>query len=322
LYYSERLTSEDKEIVLDVGVRSILTIGHNFLSKIDELLPIWKETTFYDRGIMLSKNLLMSHAPRWRINAKLKSMEWPEYLPYDKDFIDGLLSNIKTYDNGMYPRIEFFKKNHIYSFLKDSLNVGFVSMKSRPDIHRSLNMPLLLINSVGNDESRFIGHLCGGKPVEIDGELMVLIHGSSEPILRRLGVIYDTVSNGIIVSPFYVMLFIGDMPYQFSDYWMGYMPHWGSKETRNGTLVATIHWRFMYGRKRTIKDGLPFLLTSAHMWNVGLNSKLIKSEVSRRRVDFIDDRIISRCRRWLNTAEANNREREERESHENNQVAK
>ena len=303
-----KLSDSERAEVVRMVVCWVLSRGCGCTRHLDELLPMWKQTSLYRRGVVLGKKLLDTYAPSWKIKdalRKLESIGGPP--PYDRDFFLGLeQSCCHSFINGAYRRLEFPNRPELRAFLEGGEHgqrIIFTGVKKKGN--RTVNLPFLEAPPQGNLDHWFLGCLCGAAAVVRDGELQAEVKPACEPNLRELGIIYDRVAgrNGdrLSISPFYVVLYMADFPLDIQGYWMRHLPSRGLEGALEASKVAAMHWHIMHGTKSNrFREAFPFLLSLAHGWNVGFSGKVVKQEAARRRFDHVDERIRNRLKRWHN----------------------
>jgi len=301
---SETLTDADKEIIVEIAVRCVLRYGTGYLNPIERLLPYWKNTSLYERGVVLRKQLFVDHAPKWRVKTELQRRDSiGEVPPYDRDFFEGLFNACATvHKNGVYARAEFCAKQHVRDFLESGIHgqrVEFASLSSKRGLHRTQNLPFMEVPPQGNLESYFLGTLCGSEAVrDREGEIWAQVRPACKNVLDRLGVVYEETGKRLRINVFYIKLFLPELPDPVQGYWIRQLPKRGVEGTRKASLLAAMHWRLIFKRKKQYKYGLPNLIGASHAWNLGFGREAVDEEMAKLRFDHVDKRIRSRCERW------------------------
>jgi hypothetical protein len=73
-------------------------------------------------------------------------------------------------------------------------------------------------------------------------------------------------------------------------------------------MAAAMHWNILFKRKKRQRYDLPYLLSSAHSWNVGVGAASVGAEMEKTRFDHVDARIKERCMRWRKLQEHTHKE--------------
>jgi hypothetical protein len=310
----ETMTDEDREAVVKMAVACVLKYGTGYLNPLERLLPYWKATGLYDKGIMLRRTLLTETASKWKVKSALQRLDnIGELPPYDRDFFEGIVTAAaKTYQNGTYKRIEFCGRDHVRDFLASNIHgqpISFPVFKSHPGLNRSCNMPLLEVPPSGKLESLFFGVLCGAEAhKDSKGEIWARVRKECEPWLKKLGILYEADNRFVRINLFYIGLFFGELPEPIMAYWNRQMPPRGVEGTKMASLAAAMHWTLLFKRKKRQRYDLPYLLSSAHSWNVGVGTAAAEAEIERLRFDHVDARIRERCMRWAKLQEQTHKE--------------
>lgn len=302
------LADNEKEEVVRVATEAVLRLGWGCLKDLERLLPFWKKTSLYEQGMVIRRDILRDCAPKWKVRDELRKLKSiGGNPPYDRDFFQGLCdASGKVYVNGIYRRFEFCGRPHVRQLLADGghgQHLPFAALSSKK-LSRTQNLPLLEVPPQGNLESYLLGAICGSRAVTAHGEVMAEVREACEDSLKALGVVRDRAGKTILVSPFYVVLFLGELPEAIRGYWLGKLPSQGVKETKQASLVAAMHWEKMFGRDKKVREAIPFLLPAAQHWNVGVDRDFVVAEMRRRRFDHIATCIADRLQRWYNLQKA------------------
>jgi len=301
-----KLREGEEEAIVDMAARSVMRCGKRYPSDISEILPMWKRTSMYERGIFLNSSIFTEHAPAWKIKKALQSLDHDEFFKdeYDRDFFQGLFdSSSKMYCNGTYKRAEFGGRRFLREFLSSDVhgqNISFTDMKGdRKRLNRTNSLPFMEVSGKNDMERWFVGVMCGSDIKVVDGEPLMKIRDDCVPGMSRLGVSFKENNQGgsVLVSLFYVMLYISEMPDFFLQHWMSIIPHKGLGSMPEASTDALMHWRIM-GRGKLVRDALPFLLDARENNRIGIKISDIDKMMKRRKFKFVDKRIISRCERW------------------------
>lgn len=300
----ETLTDADRKTIVEIAVRCVLRYGTGYLNPIERLLPYWKATSLYERGVVLRKKLFVDNAPKWRVKAELQKLDSIGGVPpYDRDFFEGLFDACAAvHRNGVYCRAEFCSKQHVRDFLESEAHgqyIGFAALSSKRGLHRTQNLPFMEVPPQDNLEHYLIGVLCGSEAVrDEDGEIWAQVRPACRDALDRLGIVYEDAGKRLRINAFYVTLFLPELPSPVQGHWIRELPKRGVEGTQKAALLAAMHWRLIFKRKKQYKYGLPNLIGASHAWNLGFGREAVDGEIRRLRFDHVDKRIRSRCERW------------------------
>ncbi len=301
-----KLRDGEEQAIINIAVKSTLLYGRRYPQEISKLLPMWKETSLFERGIFLRSGVFTDHAPSWKVKKALRSLDSDSVFhgEYDRDFFQGLFdASSKMYINGTYNRVEFGGRKHLRKFLESGehgQNIVFAQMRgSRKRLNRTKALPFMELRQ-GNDLDRwFIGVMCGSDTHMVNGEPMMKVKDVCTTRLDRLGVIYDSIpkSRNIMISCFYFMLYMADVPDFFVSYWISKIPSEGVAPMPVSSLVSAANWR-MASKKAFVRDGLPFMLDKKTFWRKGMKALDVNATMKKIKNGFIDERIRKRCDRW------------------------
>jgi hypothetical protein len=316
---TKALTDADRDAIATILAERILATAYSGqVEDLRELLPAWKKYGLYEKCIGIRRDLVDVTVGRSRLYEAFSKCPMPPYAPFSRDFVEGLIMASGAYVSGkdvFYPSIEFTginRRKHILDLLSDS-KVEFVSFNGRWSryIARTKGIPYLLIKCGGDIEEQFAGMLAGSDVVKTPSGLALSMKPACARILNTLGVIYETVHDKrrrqcdrLIVSMFYLPLYVHQFPPSLFDYWHRLLPDKISKHTRAASIVAFIHWRLLIGNRRvSTRFLLPYLADEALARQIGVHSLKIRQFMEERKINFVDRRILDRCRRWMSTAE-------------------
>ena len=303
---SVKLREGEEQAIVDIAVRSTLKFGRRCPEDISVLLPMWKETTLYKRGIFLSKSIFTTHAPAWKVKKAIQELDNKEFFLdlYSRDFFQGLFdASSRMYANGNYKRAEFGGRKHLREFLESDVHgqrIDFVKMSGdRKRLSRMGSLPFMEIPGDGNLDKWFVGAMCGSDMIMVDEEPMMKVKDVCKANFDRLGILYYDIpkSNNIMISCFYFMLYMSEFPDFFLSFWMSKVSHKGLRLMPKASLASAATWKVM-GKRALVRDALPFMLEPKTLWRMGYSAKDIKNEAKLIRSGFIDERIRKRCERW------------------------
>jgi hypothetical protein len=302
-----KLRDKEEDAIVQMAVRSVMKCGKRYPNDISEMLPMWKDTTMYERGIFLNHLIFTEHAPAWKVKKAIQSADHDEFfLPdYDRDFFQGLFdSSSKMYSNGNYKRAEFGGRPLLKEFLSSSIhgqNIQFADMSGdRSRLNRTNSLPFMEIPGKENMERWFIGVMCGSDIKIVNGEPLMRIRSECVPNMTRLGISFKESSQkgSVLVSLFYVVLFMSEMPDFFLHHWMSIIPHRGLGSTPEASTDALMHWRVI-SKGKLVRDALPFLLDAKENNRMGIKVSEVDKMMKKRKFKFVDKRITSKCERWI-----------------------
>jgi hypothetical protein len=305
MYHYLILREGEEEAIIDIAVKSTMMYGKRFPSDLAKILPLWKNTSLYERGVFLRKRVFQEHAPSWKVKRAIQHLDQEDVFigEYDRDFFQGIFdASSRLYVNGTYRRAEFGGRKHLKEFLESDVhgqNITFANMKGkRKRLSRSKALPFLEVPQKNNLDRWFVGAMCGSDLVMINGEPMMKMKNVCRPRLDRLGVLYEELPfNNIMISCFYFLLYMADVPDYFVSYWMSKIPHKGVTTMPKASMAAAITWRIMNDSAFT-RGMLPCLLDSKTAWRSGIKVVDIEKVVKGMKTGCVDERIRTRCERW------------------------
>jgi len=300
-----KLRDGEEEIIVNIAVRATMMYGRKLPAPLSLLLPMWKDTPMYERGIFLQKIVFVEYAPSWKIKKAIQSLDPDGWFDseYDGDFFHGLFdSSSRMYVNGTFSRAEFGGRKHLREFLEGAEHgqrVVFANMNgTRKRLNRTKALPFMEIPVKNSLERWFVGAMCGADVKMVDGEPMMKMKNVCIPNLKKLGILYTgTTDNNILVSCFYFILFMSEMPDFFLSYWMSKIPHKGLSAMRNASMDAAMNWRVIR-REKFVRGAFPFLFESRQNVRMGIRIEDLDKMISDRKFNFVDQRVKSKCERW------------------------
>lgn len=303
-----KLRDGEEDLILDIAVRSVLRYGSKCPEPLSVLLPMWKDTPMYRRGIFLQRLVFVEYAPSWKVKKALQSLDPDPWFrgEYDVDFFHGLFdSSSKMYLNGTYKRAEFGGRKHLRNFLENEdhgQTISFAEMnEKRKRLNRTAVLPFMEIPAKNDLERWFVGVMCGSDVHMVDGEPMMKIRTVCVPNMKRLGISFvgDGSGKNVLVSCFYIMLFMSDIPDFFLHHWMSLIPHRGLGSMPMATTDAMMHWKIMK-KGRMVRGAFPFLLDAKESNRSGIRISEVMKKMTEINFNFVDQRITKRCERWEN----------------------
>jgi hypothetical protein len=312
---SKILSEVDREDVTKVIAEYILsTNSGDKIENVTALLPLWKKYGLYERCVGIRSDIVDTTIGIKRLERKIAEMPMPTYIPCSRDFMEGLIIAGGAYVSGknvMYPSVEFVgvtRRKQVVDFLR-SCRVEFAKFTGKwaKYIVRTRGIPFLLVKKENNIEQLFAGMLAGGELISIDGTLYISLKPACKKTLDALGIIYDRKQNKkryptekLLVSIFYLALYMHMMPPLLFDYWMKQLPIKIGKKAKNAVFVANMHWLYMYKRRKiSMDDALPYLSNVSKQRHLGIYDKDVRQMMVDKHMDFVDKRILNQCRRWM-----------------------
>jgi len=301
-----RICEADRKCVLDAAARCTLMHGkQSFRKKHHLLLPFWNERLF-ERGIVINIETLERCAPVSDVYKYIRSMEWNGSKKWDRDFFEGFFDACARVESScQHRRAEVVRVPRISDFMlgdDHGQKIRFIKTSAKASFKRTGPLHFLEIPMSGNLEKYLCGVLSGGRPVYRNGELWVSVRGKTKSVLNRLGVSYSGSNrNSILLSPFYSMLFMDDMPPGISEFWKNEI---GTRTHRNGIVTAWMHWDLIYGRKkRRFLNSFPHLKSPQGCNRAGVYLNEVRERMKNQRFDHVDARIRSKLEHWLTEKE-------------------
>jgi hypothetical protein len=302
--YISPISPEEQRQALEIGMECTLKYGYGYKNSIEKIVPYWAGPLEENSRVIHST--LYRFAKEGKVRSALKEYEGDLPEPYTRDFFQGLADSVgKLSTRGSKDdpkkRIQFKNRPHVVRFLKgDEHNLPIVaSGKIAPDgLFKTRMLPIFDIPCKGRTDKYLAGLLTGSTPyTDEEGLFWCRVTNPDENILKRMNIVVVKKGRKILISPFYLLLFCGDLPASIYSYWMGQLPTY-SKYIGMASLLARIHWRLLYRHKNFKKDLLPFLHNPQYYGNVGLTKPVIFEHMRALNIDFVDRHVRERCERW------------------------
>lgn len=282
----------------------VLKRGTNWRSYITELAPFWDGPLDED-SIFMCENLLWSYRTK-KVVEILSSMKSFEMHPiYTRDFIQGVIdSTARSWENGSSPNFEIGNRPELKEFF-ESGECGFsfkLTKHGKRNAYRSSNIPFLHLPCKGELDKYLAGVLTGSVPYKDEnGEIFCRVKKKCIPNLKRFGIIFKECDEFILISAFYLMLFCGDIPETIYSKWIDILDGNPSVKMKSACVDSLMHWRHLFGRKEFKTGMLPYLMSqNFYQTKISIGLKDVNGLMEEKRFDFIDEKIVKRCKRWYN----------------------
>jgi hypothetical protein len=236
---------------------------------------------------------------------------------YNRDFFQGLTEGLGEKVQSPSHRISFFNRTELFEFLESGdhgFNISFNNQK----YYRSRTNSVYLFNlpRKGEIDRYFAGVLSSGEICyDKKDQLVCRVNILCKSELEKFGILYEEVKNRLTISPFYVMLFAGELPFEIFSAWVKAIEETSGRSLRRASYDALIHWRLIFGKKHFKPGPFPFLSARESYYRFGPHSvKKLEVELKGKRFDFVDKRIIKRCHRWYNMSNVQIGEKQDQNS--------
>jgi len=254
--------------------------------------------------------VFVEYAPSWKVKKAIHSLNPDDWFSdgYDSDFFHGLFdASSRMYLNGTFRRAEFGGRKHLREFLcneEHGQRIIFACLnENRKRLNRTRCLPFMEIPKGDNLERWFVGAICGADLKMVNGEPMMKMKNVCTPNLDRLGILHsETTDSNILVSCFYFLLFMSEVPDFFLSYWMSKIPHRGISSMKVASIDAAMNWRLIR-REKFVRGAFPFLYESKQNIRIGFKVSDIDAMIADRKFNFVDQRITGRCERWASLNE-------------------
>ena len=295
---------EARKQLTSIIIYLVLKYGFRWRKYLAEMAKFW-DGPLADDSIFVSKRLLVYYS-RKKIKEILSSLDLLDGHPfYNRDFLQGVIDAVAIPDSGGL-RFIFHSRDDLKEFLESDEGFGIKFDKENLDgkykyRHRTPYLPILATQCKGELDSYLTGALSASDPfIDENGELWCRVKKKCYKNFKRLAVNFKQDGDHFLVSPFYIMLFNGELPEYVYFKWMNILDKANSNSLKTASFDALIHWRYVFGKKVFDSGMLPFLRSRASYWKyMSVELKSIKSIMQERRIDFIDTRIVVRCKRWF-----------------------
>lgn len=272
--------------------------GEDFKSDLKNFAKYWRGPLF-DK-IYLVGDFAVKHCVTRKGVAKILSSINVDVHPiYNRDFFQGIIdAGCICLPRVTFPAIEVTGNSRLRSFLKSEecgLNIKFYGGRGKNISH---DVPYFLTKCKGDLESYLSGVLTASTPVMKDGQLLFKVNKKCKDNFRRLNLIFLEDEESLYLSPFYVMIFSGEIPFNIYSYFLCHIVDLKYFELKQARLDALFHWRYINGLKRYKVGDFPFLEAPMTLHAMGITFKKFDIEMKEKRCDFVDERLAKRCKRW------------------------
>lgn len=282
----------------------VLKYGFRWRKHLAEMAEFW-DGPLADDSIFISQSLLRYYSKK-KVKEILSSLDLLDGHPfYNRDFLQGVIDAVGISDEGGL-RFCFYKKQDLKEFLESDESFGIKFSNSNNEEryksrHRTLLLPILRTPCKGELDSYLTGVLSASDPfIDENGELWCKVKKKCYHNLKRLAINFKQDDKYILISPFYIMLFNGELPEYVYFKWMNILNKATTKNLNPASFDALIHWRYVFGTKQFDSGMLPFLRSRTSYWKyMDLDLKKVKVMMHERRIDFVDMRLVIRCKRWF-----------------------
>lgn len=280
--------------------------GVQWRSHFTELAPFWDGPLDED-SVFMNETLLWSYQ-RTKIAEILSSMKSFEIHPiYTRDFIQGIIDSAGfMWRKDLNPIFEISGRQELREFL-ESGEIGFdfkFSKRSKRNTYRSPNLTFLNLPCKGELDKYFAGVLTGSVPYKDEnGETFCKVKRDCLPSLKKFGIMFKEEKGYVLISAFYLMLFCGDIPEKIYSKWLKILDDIPSKKMKTACVDSLMHWRQIFGKKEFKTGMFPYLM-SQNFYQTVISTKLksVDKLMEEKRFDFVDEKIVKRCKRWYNVS--------------------
>jgi hypothetical protein len=259
------------------------------------------EGPLYDKTYFIWKRMFEERSLNKRLIKILNSLRDIKFHPiYNRDFMQGIVDGgCSTINVSLFPRMHFRRNPALRKFLESDIHGYNIRFDDQKDRDRTKAIPFLFLPCEGTHDLYLAGALTASKPVMKNGELLFAVGKSCSENLRKLNVVHLEDDKRIYLSPFYVLLFLGEIPAEIGFDLTSRIAQCGVKELKQGCLDALFHWRSLHGHDKWKVGDYP-LLQSYVVYNryFELERKQFDVQMEAQRKDFVDRRIAKKCDRW------------------------
>ena len=291
---------------LAIHVTYALTYGAHYLSHYKQMGEYW-DGPLLDGVVFLNKDLLRD-IPKKLVRQTLANMAGFDPHPvYTIDFFNGLMdSGCYNEKTTSYRRISFCRKPMIKEFLESEEHGQHIPLKKvegeTKDYYRTELLPFLSLPREGRKDRYLAGAIAGGDIWRDDnGILFCQIHKRCEQPLKELGVIYKRCGKCLLLSPFYVILLCGDLPFNVYRAWSAEVEKENHNSKNYHAVVAWMNWILTFDESKFKSKAIPYLMSrSGYLKGQKLTVTKVKKAMKQKRIDFLDKTIRQRIKRWYN----------------------
>lgn len=248
------------------------------------------------------------HSLRKKTNKKLiellSKLRGVKFHPvYTRDFMQGVIdSGCKPARSCLFPVVQFYGNHRLREFLESDVHGFHIRFDESKKRNRTRTLPFLFLPCEGELDLYFAGVLTGSRPVTRNGELLFEVSSRCSGNLRRLNIVFHQENEKIYLSPFYILLFSGEIPENIYFDFQNRINDCSIRELKQGCLDSFFHWRVLRGYEHWEVNDFPLLQSPVvyhRYFDLGTREFDLKMEGERK--DFVDRRLAKRCERWYNT---------------------
>ena len=288
---------------VSILVTMLLKYGADIYKHLDEMADYWDGPL--DEGHYFLNSTLIKSFPRRQLAKIMSNMhDFNIHAIYNRDFFQGIADGLGRKIDPRYPRLEFTGRESLLEFLESDahgVNIKFSKFSKKRKFHRTKTLHYYHLPCHGELDRYFAGILASGKIVyDEDGCPLCRVNNKCRSKLRSLGIVFEDDGYYLTISPFYIMLFCGDLPEQVFAEWIQVIENTHHSRMIRASKDALWNWRLTFGKDQFKKNMLPFLLSRASYHDYGFRAMDLKSQMDEERIDFLDKRVKNRCKRWYN----------------------
>jgi len=282
-------------------ISSILEHGSTYMRHIPEMIKHW-EGPLDEDNIFLHRGLIRNFGKKnaEKIMGKLKDLNI--HSLFNRDFFQGIIDGL-GYESNL-TRIIFYGRSGLREFLESSehnFNVKFGKYKNKLR-NQTTTLKFLSLQIRGELDKYFAGVLSSSVPfINEKGEVFCSVSKKCGQNLKKLGIYYREYEKNIIISPFYLFIFSGDLPEPIYREWLSLLDSPEFLKMESASIDALMNWRFVFGSKVFKAGDLPYLQSRSYYYNsLGIKLEDLSKFLSEKQFDFVDERVRNRVKRWYN----------------------
>lgn len=293
-----------KEVIdhlTSVIITSILKHGASYMKHLPEMFENW-EGPLDEDNIFLNKNLIINFRKKNAENIMGRLKDLSIHPIFNRDFFKGVMDGLGNPSNSR--RICFYGRPALRSFLESSEHPFKIEFGETyvPRRNRTKSLNFLSLPFNGELDKYFAGALSSSVLFEDSGEAFCLMNHRCSKILKNLGILYKEVDKGVIVTPFYLMIFSGDIPESVFREWFKTLSRPEFSNMKSSSLDSLMNWKLVFGHKAFRSGSLPYLQSRTYYYeSMGMTSEKLCKYIAEKQFDFVDERVRNRIKRWYNT---------------------
>lgn len=274
--------------------------GPDFRPYFAEMAKYW-EGPLYDRTYFVWKRMFEDRTLNKYLMNLLSRLKGVKFHPiYNRDFMQGVVdAGCMATKAFLFPRLVFRRNLLLRKFLESDIhgfNIRFDNCKTR---ERTKTVPFFCLPYEGDLDLYLAGAITASKPIMKNGELLFAVGKNCSENFRKFNIVFQEDRKRIYLSPFYVLLFLGEIPGEIAFDFTSRIARCGIKDLKQGCLDSLFHWRMLHGHDKWSVNDYP-LLQSYVVYNryFEVERKMFDVQMEGERKDFVDRRIVKRCDRW------------------------